>query len=189
MKTLKITLIALLGLSLATVSCKKEAAPEQQQQTNDNNGSGSGNGGGTSTDTTNNNTNDSLITFVDLVDSIAQDSTIVYDSTYAMSNMIEFFDEYVSANSEYSAITIKTSNNGGLTNNELMTTGMYSDKLSAINIYNQATSAWEDYTLVASATHFFSIDVSNGYEVGLQGTFANANGDQVVVPLIIIKKQ
>ncbi len=186
MKTLKITLIALLGLSLATVSCKKEAAPEQQQQTNNNNGSGSGNGGGTSTDTTNNNTNDSLITFVDLVDSIAQDSTIVYDSTLAFSNTIYFTHFSVP---DYSAITIKTSNNGGLTNTELMTTGMYSDKLSAINIYNQATSAWEDYTLVASATHFFSIDVSNGYEVGLQGTFANANGDQVVVPLIIIKVQ
>ena len=186
MKTLKLTLIALLGLSLATVSCKKEAAPEQQQQTNNNGGNGTGNGSGNSTDTTNNNSNDSIITFVDLVDNVSSDSTIVYDSTIALSNTI-YFSHFTYT--DYSAVDIYTSNNGGMTNNELMTGGVYDDKLSGIHIYNEATSSWEDYTLVSSASHGLIINYSNGYTVSLAGTFVNANGDNVVIPWVDLKVQ
>ncbi len=191
MKTLKIAFIALLGLSLATVSCKKEAAPEQQQQTNNNGGNGNGNGSGNSTDTTNNNANDSLITFVDLLDNIGLDSTIVYDSTYfAANNYIEFGNN-VDPGPDYSSITIRTLNNGGMTNNELMTSGTYSDRLSGIIIYNEAISAFDEYTLVTSSTHFLSLDLSvAGQEAAaIQGTFVNTNGDTVVIPFIVLKYQ
>ncbi len=184
MKTLKITLIALLGLSLATVSCKKEAAPEQQQQqqSNNNGGNGSGNGSGNSTDTTNNNSNDSLITFIDLVDNVSADSTIVFDTSNVLSNTIQFVSYPTPL---YANIDIYTANNGGMTSTELMTSGVYDNKLSGINIYNEATLAWEDYTLVSTASHGLIINAtSSEYRVAIAGTFVNANGDTVVIPWV-----
>ena len=178
MKNLKITVIALLTLTLATVSCKKTeapaAAPVQQNDGNDQNGGAN--------DTTNNPT-DSIISFMDKIGSIAADSTITYDSTLAMSNDISF----VNIPYDYSGIDIFTANNGGMTNNELSTAGSYADRLSGVRIYNEATSAWEVYTLVGSSAHSLSIFTTNGFEVLLGGTFTNANGDTVVIPEVVLK--
>ncbi len=178
MKTLKITVIALLSLTLATVSCKKEAAPTPAPAAQ---GSGSGSQGGSVDDSTG--TTDSIISFTDLVDNISVDSTIVYDSTVAMSNRIDFLNMPF----DQSGITIFTASNGGMTNAELNSAGVYSDRLSAIEIYNEASSAWEVYTLDSSAAKSLSIYTSNGYAVVLKGTFTNASGVTVVVPELIIK--
>jgi len=176
MKNLKITVIALLSLTLATVSCKKEVAPTPAapvEQNDDNNGNAN--------DTTNNST-DSIISFMDLVGDIAADSTITYDSTLAMSNQISF------SNLPYdkSGIDVYTANGGGMTPNDLVTSGSYDNKLSGITIYNEATSAWEVYTLNSAVAHTLYLDLTNGFAIVLGGTFTNANGDSVVIPEIVL---
>lgn len=180
MKSLKITVIALLSLTLATVSCKKEEAPDQKTPTTQNDGQNDdqnddGNGGANDPDT--------IISFLDLVDNIAADSTIVYDTTLAASNSIVFEkDPY-----DQSGITVLTSNGGGMTQNEFQTTGFYGDRLSGVRIYNEATSAFEVYTLVGTSAHTLYLDLSNGFSIVLGGTFVNTNGDTIVVPEIGIK--
>ncbi len=177
MKNLKITVIALLSLTLATVSCKKTEAPEAAPavQQNDDNDQNAG-----ENDTTGN----SVISFMDKLGAIGTtDSTITYDANSIMDNEISFNN----TPSDYSGIDVWTANNGGVVSADLQTAGNYTDKLSAISIYNEATSAYELYTLVGSSAHSLSVFTTGGYAIVLGGTFTNTNGDTVVIPEIAIK--
>ena len=176
MKTIKITVIALLSLTLAAVSCKKEEAPETNTVVT----STQNEGGNEEEEEESQN---SALYFTDLLAGLSSSDTLVYDSTWIMTNEIGYAQDPF----DLSGIEIKLDNNGGVSASDLATTGSYDDELSAIEIYNGTTSAWEVYTLDPNASHSIFVDSSNGHEIVLSGTFINTNGDTVVIPLTIIR--
>ena len=187
MKTLKLTIVALLGLALATTSCKKEEAP--QAVNNDNNteqpADSTGNGGSSSNSGASN-TDSTVLSFLDLVDNIAGDSTITYDSLLMMSNTISFVD----LANNYAGIDVLTANNGGMTQNDYNTDGSYSDRLSAVRIYNETAQTFQTYTLVSTNPYNLVLGHGNGQPyIILRGTFVNTANEQIVIPELVITVQ